>query len=121
MRSMILAAAALMALASPALAQAPISTARASAAPQPTEGAPPLPEDDASAAEQGPQVAMGLCGPQKIKPDGTLETKPHGELEGSVGTGGYRSVGGFVCQPVGQHAAVSVGVSQTQMDGYRRR
>jgi hypothetical protein len=119
MRSMILAAA-LMTLAAPALAQAPISTARASVAPQPTEGAPPLIEEDASAAPQGPQMAMGLCGPQKIKPDGTLETKPHGELEGTVGTGGYRSAGGFVCQPVGQHAAVAVGISQTQMDGYRR-
>jgi hypothetical protein len=121
MRSMILATVAVLVLAAPAMAQAPISTARASVAPQPTEGAPPLPEEDASAAQQGPQVAMGLCGPQKIKPDGTLETKPHGELEGTVGTGGYRSVGGYVCQPVGQHAAVAVGVSQTQMDGYHHR
>jgi hypothetical protein len=65
---------------------------------------------------------MGPCGPEKVKPDGRLETKPHGEIEAGVGTGGYRHVAGAVCQPIGQNGAVAVSVDETQANPtYRRR
>ena len=128
MRATALATAALLLLGAPALAQPPQSTAPTAGptSPQPTDAAPPIPSTprpslyDVSAGE--PQVAMGPCGPEKVKPDGKLETKPHGEVEATVGTGGYRSIGGFVCQPIGDRAAISVGMSQTQDNGryYRR-
>jgi len=68
-------------------------------------------------------VAMGPCGPEKVKPDGKLETAPHGEVEAGVGTGGYRHVAGMVCQPIGQNGAVEAGGSYSQVDPsyYRRR
>ncbi|MCR5877917.1 hypothetical protein [Phenylobacterium sp. J367] len=46
--------------------------------------------------------------------------KPHGEVWGSVGTGGYRSVGGVVTQPIGECGSVTVGVSKSE-GGYGRR
>ncbi|HEY4030817.1 MAG TPA: hypothetical protein VGM25_10765 [Caulobacteraceae bacterium] len=110
-------------LAGPALAQGPIATAGGSgpAAPQPTAPAPPL-SIDGAAPEQGQPVALGPCGPEKVKPNGQLETAPHGEVDAGVGTGGYRHIGGSVCQPIGQTGAVAVGVSETQFDQrYRRR
>jgi hypothetical protein len=126
MRATALATAVALLLAGPAWAQGPISTTPAAgpAAPQPTTASPPLPstgaDSDPAPAQQ--QIAMGPCGPEKVKPDGSLETKPHGEVEVGVGTGGYRHVAGYVCQPIGQDGAVTVGVSQTQGDqGYRRR
>lgn len=69
------------------------------------------------------RMAMGMCGPQVVKDDGTLETKPHGVVEVGVGTGGYRSVGASVCQPIGQNAAVAVSVSDTRgnFGGYHGR
>ena len=67
-------------------------------------------------------MAMGPCGPEKIKPNGSLDTAPHGEVEGSVGTSGYRQVGGAVCQPIGQDGFVAASGNFTQGDlGYRRR
>lgn len=74
------------------------------------EGVRPL---DAMAPESRP-VAMGLCGPQAVKADGSLETKPHGMIEAGVGTGGYRHLAASVCQPIGQNAAVAVSVSDTR-------
>ena len=123
MRTMVLTAAAVFLLASPAFAQGPIATAPTGgpAAPQPTSPSAPLPTTDSFSEDGGPPMALGPCGPQKVKPDGTLETKPHGELEASVGTGGYHSVGGAVCQPIGQNAFVAVSASQTQFDGDRHR
>jgi hypothetical protein len=128
MRATALAAAAVLLLAGPALAQGPISTAPTAgpASPQPTDAAPPIPTTprpslyDVSAGEA--PIALGPCGPEKVKPDGSLETKAHGEVEASVGTGGFRQIAGAVCQPLGQHGAVSVSVSQTQDNGryYRR-
>jgi hypothetical protein len=119
-----LAAAVALGLAGPVLAQAPISTAPASgpAAPQPTAAPLPLPPEDADdETPQGPQIALGPCGPEKVKADGTLETKPHGEVDAGVGTGGYRRIAGAVCQPLGQTGAVAVSISDTQSDGGRRR
>jgi hypothetical protein len=123
MRVMLLATAALLFLASPALADGPVATAGGSgpAAPLPTTAPPPLPTAVTEAPE-GPQIAMGPCGPETVKPDGKLETKPHGEVEAGVGTSGYRHVAGIVCQPIGQNGAVTVGVSDTHIDDtYRRR
>jgi hypothetical protein len=104
-----------LSLAAPALADGPIATATGagSAAPQPATPPPPLPLSDAS-FEGGPQVAMGPCGPEKVRPDGKLETAPHGEVEVGVGSQGYRRVAAAVCQPIGQNAAVAVSVSDTQ-------
>ena len=124
MRVQVFATAAMLFIAGPALADGPIATAGGSgpAGPQPTAPAPPLPTEGAAAAEQGQPMALGPCGPEKVKPDGKLDTAPHGELEAGVGTGGYRHVAGSVCQPIGQTGAVAVGVSATQFDErYRRR
>ena len=123
MRAIAFGAAVVLFLAGPALADGPIATAATTGpgAPQPPSPPPPLPPPGAPSAEDQP-VAMGPCGPEKVKPDGRLETTPHGEVEAGVGTNGYRQLAGAVCQPIGQNGAVAVSVSQTQGDwGYRRR
>lgn len=109
-------------LAGPALADGPISTApgAGSAAPQPATPPAPLPLSDGGFAD-GPQVAMGPCGPEKVGPDGKLDTAPHGEIEAGVGTQGYRHVAAAVCQPIGQNAAVAVSASETQGQFSARR
>jgi hypothetical protein len=109
-------------LAGPALAQGPVTTASpgASVAPPPTAAPPPLPISGPSSAE-GPPVAIGPCGPEKVKPDGRLDTAPHGEVDASIGTRGYRQIGGAVCQPIGQDGFVAVSASQTQGQTYRGR
>jgi hypothetical protein len=56
-----------------------------------------------------------------VKPDGSLDTAPHGEVEAGVGTNGYRRIAGSVCQPIGQDGAVAVSVGETQSDGNYRR
>jgi hypothetical protein len=122
MRSIVLMATALLLLARPAFAQGPIATAPTGgpAAPQPTSPSVPLPTTAEFAAEP-PPLAMGPCGPEKVKSDGTLETKPHGELEASIGTGGYRQFAGAVCQPLGQNGYVAISAGETQFDGTHRR
>lgn len=123
MRAMALATAIVLFLAGPALADGPIATAPATgpAAPQPTTPPPPLSQAADVSVENSP-IAMGPCGPEKVKPDGRLDTAPHGEVEAGVGTNGYHRLAGAVCQPIGQNAAVAVSVSQTQGGGnYRRR
>lgn len=124
----VLTLAVVLCLASPAVAQGPMATTpnAGPAAPQPTAPSPPLsafegPTEDAPTVN-GQPVAMGPCGPEKVKPDGALETKPHGEVEAGGGADGYRRIAGVVCQPIGQTGAVTVGVSQTQGGrGYGRR
>jgi hypothetical protein len=108
-------------VASPAIADAPVATAGAAQLPppEPQAAAPPLSADSAN-APAGPPVAMGPCGPEKVKPDGSLETKPHGEVEAGVGTAGYRHVAGEVCQPLKDGGAVNVGVSYDQWGGRGR-
>src|SRR6185437_16312003 len=123
MRVTVLAVAAMLVLAGPALAQGPIATAGggAATAPQPTTPAPSLPTAVAEPPD-GQQIALGPCGPEKVKPNGQLETRPHGEIEAGVGTGGYRHVAGAICQPIGQNGVVAASVSATQADPvYRRR
>ena len=122
MRSATMAAMAALTLAAPALAQAPVSTAPAAgpAAPPPTAATPALPDGDAPSAD-GPKMAMGPCGPEKVLANGKLDTAAHGQAEVGVGTGGYRHIGGAVCQPIGQNAAVAVSISQTEGQGRYRR
>jgi hypothetical protein len=107
--------------ASPALADAPVATAGAAQAPppEPQAAAPPLAAAPAN-APAGPPVAMGPCGPKQVKPDGTLETKPHGEIDAGAGTAGYRHIAGEVCQPLKNGGAVDLGVSYDQF-GWRGR
>ena len=109
-------------LAGRALADGPVTTAAAGAsvAPPPSAAPLPLPLSGPSSAE-GPPVAMGPCGPEKVRPDGRLETAPHGEVDASIGTRGYRQIGGAVCQPIGQDGFVAVSASQTQGQTYRGR
>ncbi len=82
-------------------------------APDPSASGSPSPLDPPAqivAADPGP--LMGPCGP--TAPDKKNPDKPdhqaHGEVFAGVGTGGYREGGGVVCQPIGDHAAVTVGV-----------
>ena len=46
------------------------------------------------------------------------DRKPHGEVWGGIGTGGYREVGGIVTQPVGDCGQVTVAVDR--VEGGRR-
>jgi hypothetical protein len=109
-------AAVLLLVAAPAWADEPMSTssAAATAAPQPTAAPPPLAEQGVGGGS--PPMAMGPCGPEKVKADGALETRPHGEVEAGIGTHGYRYIGGTVCQPVGQNGAVTLSVEQSKID-----
>ena len=103
-----------------AWADAPVSTASSAreAPPQPQSAPPPLAAVADSAAP--PQIAMGPCGPERVKPDGKLDTAPHGVIEAGIGTHGYRHLAGAVCQPIGQNAAVAVSASVSQAQAGRR-
>lgn len=95
----------------------------------PPEGAPaqataPAPPLDAAAQarrdDRGP--LYGPCGPLRRKPDGTIADaahQAHGEVSAAVGTHGYREVGGVVCQPIGDNAAVTIGVNVGRWGGRR--
>jgi hypothetical protein len=122
MRRLTLAAMLCACAALPAWADGPMATTSTAqqSAPQPQTAPPPLPPQK-SAASQGDDVAMGPCGPEKVRANGKLDTAPHGEVEAGVGTHGYRHLGGAICQPIGQNAAVTVSVSETQGDWGRRR
>jgi hypothetical protein len=116
------AAVAMLLAAGAAPADQPITTAPTAgpAAPEPTTPVPPLSSTRAD-APRARAIAMGPCGPEKVKPDGTLATAPHGEVEVGVGNHGYRHLGGSVCQPLGQDGVAIVNISNTQADGGNRR
>jgi hypothetical protein len=122
MRAIALASALALSLAGPALADGPITTAPVAGPTAPPSTPPPaaLPPPVGAAPGEGPRIALGPCGPEKVKPDGSLETQPHGEVDASVGTNGYRRVGGSVCQPIGQDGFVAVSVRDGQGGGSRR-
>ena len=116
-------AAMLLLCAAPAWADGPIATVSSAqaSAPQPSTAPPPLSSPRAVAGD-GPPVAMGPCGLEKVKPNGELDTAPHGEVSAGVGNHGYRELGGSICQPIGQNGAVSLSVDATQGNGgYGRR
>jgi hypothetical protein len=123
MRRLTLATLLLVWMASPVFADGPVATSSSAQenAPQPAAGAPPLAAQSDSAGDERPMV-MGACGPTHAKADGNPDHAAHGEVEAGIGTGGYRHIGGTVCQPIGDAGAVTVSVGQTQSDwGYARR
>jgi hypothetical protein len=105
------------------LAQEAIPTAPSS----PGYGAPPMPESGplrlSDRIDQGPDVLRpaGPCGGPARKEDGSLDKSPHGEVWAGVGTRGYRDVGGVVCAPLGENAAVSIAVDAGQINGWGGR
>ena len=115
-----LVAAALSLAAAAAWADGPVATTSSAdqAPPQPQAAAPPLPDHGDGQAPG--RVAMGPCGPERVKPDGKLDTAPHGEIEAGVGTHGYRRLAGRICQPIGQNAAVEISAGVTQARWGRR-
>jgi hypothetical protein len=114
-------AAMLLVCAAPAWADGPIATTSSAqiSAPQPSTVPPPLPQAQTVARGAQP-VAMGPCGLEKVKPNGQLETAPHGEVDAGVGNHGYRELGGTICQPIGQNGAVSLSIDETQGNWGRR-
>ena len=67
--------------------------------------------------DRGPR---GPCGGQaRIETDGSLkpDKKPHGVVFAGLGTRGYREAGGAVCQPLGDHGAVSIAVDLRKAPG----
>lgn len=119
MRLLVLAAA-LSVAAGAEWADGPVSTTSSAdrAPPQPQAAAPPL--ADAGGAPAVQRVAMGPCGPERVKSDGKLDTAPHGEIEAGIGTHAYRHLAGTICQPVGQNGAVQVSASVSQAQYGRR-
>ena len=85
----------------------------------PTINAPPSPIGPRYEAmsDDLDRPAMGPCGPVRKTADGKVDDSPRGQVDVGVGTGGYRHIGGYVCKPIGEHAAVSVAVSETQYRG----
>ncbi len=121
MRAALTTTAAFLLLAGPALADGPVATAGGAGTAPPQASTPaPLPVEGALPAS-GPPVAMGPCGPEQVKPDGKLDTAPHGEVDLGVGTSGYRHVGGAVCQPIGQDGFVAASASYSQANPTYRR
>lgn len=59
------------------------------------------------APEEVAEAQQGRC-PTRV------DNKPHGQVWGSVGTGGYREIGGVVTQPLGDCATVTIGMSRTE-------
>ncbi|MEO8926815.1 MAG: hypothetical protein ABI306_06590 [Caulobacteraceae bacterium] len=107
-----------------AMAQEAISTAAnapAAGAPAASANAAPIAipdtidEDDA-----GPLLPVGPCGAVGRIHDGKIEKpdkKPHGAVWAGVGTSGYREAGGVVCQPIGDHSAVTIAVDTAHIGG----
>jgi hypothetical protein len=65
---------------------------------------------------------IGPCGAVGDVHDGVAEKpdkNPHGSISAGVGTHGYRDVGGAVCVPLGDHAAVSIAFDAGRFDGGR--
>jgi len=111
MRSAALVCLAILA-ASPAVAGEAVATA-GDGAPPPAAAVSGLPDTDPASADgpqaEGAQAARGDAPRRGCEqpPD----RKPHGEVWAGIGTGGYRSVGGVVTQPIGRCGSVTVGVN----------
>ena len=102
-----------------AFADEAISTAPANQSPPPAAAVSPLQEAEAGAPDGRPGVRLGPCGPEAVAADGKTETKPHGYIEGGVGTHGYRHIGAGVCKPLANGGAIAVSVSQSQVQDRR--
>jgi hypothetical protein len=118
--SVLLACAFLVTAPTMATAEETIATAMGA----PGDGAPPAPEDGpmrlSDRTDQGPGFLrpMGPCGGAALTADGKPDRAPHGEVWAGVGTNGYREVGGAVCAPLGDNAAVSLSVDTGHIDGW---
>ena len=107
----------------PASAQDAIATAPAAGrhdAPDASANplAKPLNERQTSYDDTGPPILIGPCGPTAPAKDGKgPDHQAHGQIDAAVGTNGYRSISGVVCQPLGDHAAVTIAAGQNQWRG----
>lgn len=103
----------LIAAGGPCGAQEVIATAKNTPPPAPPMSAAPLwLGHHADFDDEGPP-RIGPCGAVGEVHDGVAEPpdkKVHGEVFGGVGTRGYREIGGVLCVPVGDHAAVTVAI-----------
>ncbi|MDP2214085.1 hypothetical protein [Phenylobacterium sp.] len=110
-----------------ALAQdGPIATGRTGDPPSASASAAPLgqdPEPTVRAEAPGDWARRVIAGEpapgavaqaQQGRCPTRVDNQPHGQVWGSVGTGGYREVGGVVTQPIGDCATVTVGMSRTE-------
>jgi hypothetical protein len=98
----------------PTWAQEAIATATNTPAPAPTSTAPPLSLGHHQGFSDEGAPLVGPCGAVGQVHDGVAEKpdkNPHGFVTAGVGTNGYREIGGAVCVPIGDHAAVSVAVN----------
>jgi hypothetical protein len=95
----------------PSWAQEAIATASNSPAPAPTATAAPLTIGRRQGFSDEGAPIIGPCGAVGDVHEGVAEKPdkaPHGSVSASVGTHGYREVGGEVCIPVGDRTAVSI-------------
>ncbi|MFI4936576.1 MAG: hypothetical protein ACHP7N_18370 [Caulobacterales bacterium] len=107
-----------------AWADGPVTSAGATPASQraPTSAIPPpLGEAQDPDDADGPDVRVGPCGPYVPTKDGKPDQSAHGVVDVGVGTSGYRHVSAVVCKPIGDKGAVTIGVSDTQVNVGRRR
>jgi hypothetical protein len=97
----------------PSWAQEAIATASNTPPPAPTSSPAPLQLGGRDGFSDEGAPIVGPCGAVGAFHDGVAEKPdktPHGSISAGVGTHGYREVGGVVCMPVGDHAAVTVAV-----------
>lgn len=109
----------------PAAAQEVISTAPAAGrhdAPDASANPParPLNQNQADYDDTGPPIVVGPCGPTAPAKDGGPDKAPHGEITAAVGTNGYRSISGVVCEPIGDRTSVTIAAGQNQWRGWGR-
>jgi hypothetical protein len=72
-----------------------------------------LPTDGWVDADAPPEV-WGPCGPETVKPDGTVTRTARGEVAAGIGTGGYSNLRLTVCRPIGRKTWSKTTVDQTQ-------
>jgi hypothetical protein len=131
MRHLLALAALALLAAAPARADEVIKTGTDAPPPvaEATPASTPGPADDAHAkaiGEWGRRVMSGEPAPEEARQakagcTPAADRKPHGEVWGSVGTGGYRGVGGVVTQPIGDCGQVTIAVSHEEGRAWRRR
>jgi hypothetical protein len=110
-----------------AQAQETISTAAnapsagAPAPASPATGAPIALSDNRPRFDDGGPLPVGPCGAVgQVDKDGVVQKpdrNPHGQVWAGVGTAGYREIGGAVCLPIGDHAAVNIAVDSARIGG----
>lgn len=92
--------------------------------PWPDGGAPPAPETAplrlSDRIDRGPDFMRptGPCGGPARTADGKADKTPHGQVWAGVGSYGYRDIGGAVCVPLGDNAAMSLAVDAGRMNGW---